>query len=171
MTAFGTNRAIYYNVIPVGLQDKDGTVFFSTSALAAERQRIAQAQALDRVSQQPTRTIATVRAIAEAVAAQYTPDVAVVTLTDVDVRALKNGMDFPARFSDISYIQTAKYYQYYRLDFTTRGGGGASVYFREESQCDELAAAADTAVRAWKTKYPTVSQTQYYGIRKGSPIG
>jgi hypothetical protein len=192
VNSFGTTQAVYYQTTPEGLQDKEGLIFYSPARLETARQQAAAARqqaveqarleaqrkeeagrravALYRETITPTKVISTYETFftmdAGEEAARET------TVSDVNVSAHSKGT--PNVSSERSYgfgtirsvipgEMTHGINRWY-VAFDQLWGRVSEIYFKEKPTRDKFVSEVDTAIKAWRAKYPAYATQDYRGI-------
>lgn len=159
----GATVASYFTVIPTGLQQKDGPLFFTPSALAAKRaenlQQQRQFETLLAASRKETRVITVLRMEQRNGFAGSVPGEA--TVTDVSLRFTEeyehsdkvNTQEF--WFGDITRIHDNSDVQ--RITFSHGPDGMEQTIFTTDNSAGiKLKTALKEALSAWNAKYSEV---------------
>ena len=174
----GTNRAFYFEIVPGGLRQQDGTIFYSPTALAARRGELRREQEVaenrQRAEQQrladlraqshkETRIVATAK-VRDSTTSSHEP-AGEATVTDVSIKIRqklgRENVDRVHWFGDIGPI--AEYSQPDQILFTYGSSGMASqwIYAVDQKSGIQLKAALKQARKAWYVKYAEVSNGTY----------
>lgn len=169
MTGFGGSQAVYYNIVAGGLQDKNGVMFYSPTALAQVKSVAESAADVKARSKVATRLLMEMQASKWG---HGDSEVFSIKLTDVAIKYSLPSVNYGIEFGDIYRLQLQECTTqmnpcelriYYTFPLTTRTTN-TSFYFKDDKGRREFAKAADEAVQLWKATFSNVLQRNYSGV-------